>query len=91
MAIYPPTATFKGEHYGVGNLDKNIIRQTELSETGRYPATRIFMPLLWSQPAKTPRAVDDPNRKTHEIDEHIRILVTDQPQALRGDVNNRKV
>ena len=46
--------------------------------------------LLWSQPAKTPRALDDPNRKSHEIDEHIKILVTDQSQALRGDVNNRK-
>jgi hypothetical protein len=67
MAIYPPTATFKGEHDGVGNLDKNVIRQAELSETGRYPTTRSFMPLLWSQPAKTPRALDDPNRKTHEM------------------------
>ena len=26
MAVYPPTATFKGEHDGVGNLDKNVIR-----------------------------------------------------------------
>ena len=43
MAIYPPTATFKGEHNGVGNLDKNIVRQTELSETGRYPTTRSFI------------------------------------------------
>jgi hypothetical protein len=25
MAVYPPTATFKGEHDGVGTLDKNII------------------------------------------------------------------
>ena len=29
MAVYPPTATFKGEHDGVGNLDKNVIRQAE--------------------------------------------------------------
>jgi hypothetical protein len=91
MAVYPPTATFKGEHDGVGNLDKNVIRQAELSETGRYPTTRSFMPLLWSQPSKTPRALDDPNRKTHEIDQHIRILVTDQPQALPGDTNNTSV
>ena len=27
MAVYPPTATFKGVHDGVGNLDKNIIRK----------------------------------------------------------------
>jgi hypothetical protein len=83
MAIYPPTATFKGEHNGVGNLDKNIVRQTELSETGRYPTTRSFMPLLWSQPAKIPRALDDPNRKSHEIDEHIKILVTDTSSTRR--------
>ena len=49
------------------------------------------MPLLWSQPAKAPRALDDPNRKTHEIVQHIRILVTDQPQALPGDVNNTRL
>jgi hypothetical protein len=60
MAVYPPTATFKGEHDGVGNLDKNVIRQAELNETGRYPTTRSYMLLLWSQPDKTPRALDDP-------------------------------
>ena len=49
MAVYPPTATFKGEHDGVGNLDKKVIRQAELSEIGRYPTTRSYMPLLWSQ------------------------------------------
>ena len=68
MAVYPPTATFKGEHDGVGNLDKNVIRKAELAETGRYPTTRSYMPLLLSQPEKTPRVLDDPNRRTHEID-----------------------
>ena len=65
MAVYPPTATFKGEHDGVGNLDKNIIRQAELAEVGRYPTTRSYMPLLWSQPVKTPRALNDPSRRLH--------------------------
>ena len=87
MAVYPPTATFKGEHDGVGNLDKNIIRQAELAEVGRYPTTRSYMPLLWSQPVKTPRALNDPNRRLHEIDEHIRILVEDLPNALPNDAD----
>jgi hypothetical protein len=38
MAVYPPTATFKGEHDGVGNLDRRV--------TGRYPTTRSYLPLL---------------------------------------------
>ena len=91
MAVYPPTATFKGEHDGVGNLDKNVIRNAELAETGRYPTTRSFMELLWSQPEKTPRALDDKNRKTHEIDEHIRIYVTDLPFAAPGDENDSRI
>ena len=61
MAVYPPTATFIGEHDGVGNLDKNVIRKAELAEAGRYPTTRSYMPLLLSQPEKTPRALDDTN------------------------------
>ena len=69
MTVYPPTATFKGEHDGVGNLDKKVIRQAELAEIGRYPTTRSYMPLLWSQPDKTPRELSDPARKTHEIDQ----------------------
>jgi hypothetical protein len=91
MAVYPPTATFKGEHDGVGNLDKNVIRKAELAEIGRYPRTRSFMPLLWEQPPKTPRALDDPNRKTHEIDEHIRIYVTDLPHALPTDAQDKRI
>lgn len=91
MAVYPPTATFKGEHDGVGNLDKNVIRQAELNETGRYPTTRSYMPLVWSQPDKTPRALDDPQRRTHEIDEHIRILVNDPPNVLPGDTTNSRM
>lgn len=91
MAVYPPTATFKGEHDGVGNLDKKLIRQAELSETGRFPTTRCFMPLLINQPPMTPRALDDPNRKTHEIDEHIRIYVTDLPEMIEGDNENKNV
>ena len=91
MAVYPPTATFKGEHDGVGNLDKKIIRRAELNETGRYPTTRSFMPLLINQPPMTPRALDDPNRKTHEIDEHIRIFVTDYPEMMDGDNENNNV
>ena len=89
MAVYPPTATFKGEHDGVGNLDKNVIRKAELAETGRYPTTRSYMPLLLSQPAKTPRALDDIHRKTHEIDQHIRIYVVDKPNMLPGDDTNQ--
>jgi hypothetical protein len=41
MAVYPPTATFKGEHDGVGSLDKNVIRQAELAETGQYPTLHV--------------------------------------------------
>jgi hypothetical protein len=85
MAVYPPTATFKGKHDGVGNLDKNVIRKAELAETGRYPTTRSYTPLLLSQPEKTPRALDDPNRRTHEIDQHIRVYVIDKPNMLPGD------
>ena len=46
------------------------------------------MPLLWSQPAKTPRALDDPARRTHEIDEHIRMLVVDFPDVQPNDETN---
>ena len=91
MAVYPPTATFKGEHDGVGNLDKTLIRQTELAGTGRFPTTRSYMPLLLNQPEKTPRALTDPNRKTHEIDKHIRVYVTDKPQMLEGDMTNPNI
>ena len=49
------------------------------------------MPLLWSQPAKTPRALDDPARRTHEIDEHIRILVVDLPDVQPTDEANSKI
>ena len=91
MAVYPPTATFKGEHDGVGNLDKTVIRQAELAEVGRYPTTRSYMPLLWSQPDKTPRELDDPARKTHEIDQHIRMLVVDLPNALAADKKDSRI
>ena len=91
MAVYPPTATFKGEHDGVGNLDKKVIKQAELAEVGRYPTTRSFMPLLWSQPAKTPRGLNDPARRTHEIDEHIRMLVVDFPDIQPNDEANSKI
>jgi hypothetical protein len=91
MAVYPPTATFKGEHDGVGNLDKKVIRQAELSEIGRYPTTRSYMPLLWSQPPKTPRALDDPARRIHEIDEHIRMLVVDFPEVICTDANDSRI
>ena len=91
MAIYPPTATFKGEHDGVGNLDKNVIRQAELAETGRYPTTRSYMPLLWSQKAMKPRDLDDPQRRTHEIDEHIRIYVNDLPNTISGDNTDSRI
>jgi hypothetical protein len=90
-AVYPPTATFRGEHDGVGNLDKNVIRNAELAETGRYPTTRSFMPLLWVQPAKTPRTLDDPNRKTYEINEHIRIYVKDLPHVLPTDAQDNRI
>lgn len=40
MAIYPPTATFKGEHDGVGNLDKVLIDDHEKNDVLRAPTTR---------------------------------------------------
>ena len=69
-------------------MDKKVIRQAELAEVGRYRTTRSFMPLLWSQPAKTPRALDDPARRTHEIDDHIRMLVVDLPDVESTDEAN---
>ena len=68
-----------------------MIRNAELAEIGRYPTTRSFMPLLWGQPAKTPRALNDPYRETHEIDEHIRIYVTDLPHAAPVDEQDRHI
>jgi hypothetical protein len=91
MAVYPPTATFKGEHDGVGNLDKKIIRQSELAETGRYPTTRSYMSLLLSQPEMTPRPLTDPNRLTHEIDKHIRVYVTDKSDMEEGDYEDHNI
>ncbi len=91
MAVYPPTATFKGEHDGVGNLDKRIIRNSELAETGRYPTTRSYMSLLLSQPEKTPRPLNHPDRATHEIDKHIRVYVTDKLQMEVGDNENHDI
>ena len=91
MAVYPPTATFKGEHDGVGNLDKKIIRQSELAETGRYPTTRSYMSLLLSQPEMTPRPLNDPNRLTHEIDKHIRVYVTDKSDMEEGDYADHNI
>ena len=46
------------------------------------------MPLLISQPAKTPRALNDRNRKSHEIDQHIRVYVVDKPNMMPGDETN---
>jgi hypothetical protein len=83
MAVYPPTASFKGEHDGVGNLDKKVIREAELAETGRYPRTRSYLPLLLKQEEKKPRALNDPHRKTHEIDKHTRMYVTDKPEITK--------
>ena len=91
MAIYPPTATFKGEHDGAGNLDKNVIRQAELAETGRYPTARSYMSLLWSQKAMTPRDLDDPQRRTHEIDGYIRMYVNDLPNTNSGDNTDSRI
>ena len=91
MAVYPPTATFKGEHDGVGNLDKNVIRKAELNETDRFPTTRSYMRLLTQQPDKTPRALDDVKRKTHEFDSHTRVYVTEQSQMLPGDETNHDI
>jgi hypothetical protein len=91
MAVYPPTATFKGEHDGVGNLDKRVIRQSELAETGRYPTTRSYLPLLLAQPEKTPHPLDHPDRATHEIDKHVRVYVTDTPEKIAGDDNDHNI
>ena len=43
------------------------------------------------QPDKTPCALDDPQRRTHEIDEHIGILVNDLPNVLPGDTANSRM
>lgn len=91
MAVYPPTATFKGEHDGVGNLDKNIIRKAELQETGRFPTTRSYMLLLNKQKEMKPRPLDDINRRTHEIDAHIRVFVTERSHMMPGDGENHDV
>jgi hypothetical protein len=91
MAVYPPTATFKGEHDGVGNLDKRIIRNSELAETGRYPTTRSYMTLLLSQPEKTPKPLHHPDRATHEIDKHVRVYVTDKLHTEQGDNENHDI
>lgn len=91
MAIHPPTTTFKGEHDGIGNLYKNVIKQAELAEIDCCPTTRIYMPLLRSQRLKTLKSLDDPERKTHEIDQHLRVLVTDRPHALPSDNADNRV
>lgn len=69
-------------------LNPTVIRRAELAEAGRYPTTRSYMPLLLSQPEKTPRALDDTNRRTHEIDQHARVYVVDKPNMLPGDESN---
>jgi hypothetical protein len=91
VAVYPPTATFKGEHDGVGNLDKEIIRKAELNRSGRYPSTLDFMPLLWSSPAQKPKDLDDENRLLHEIDEHNRIYVVDDNNKSVGDETDSRI
>ena len=91
MAVYPLTATFKGEHDGVGNLDKNVIRKAELNETGRFPTTRSSLSLLTQQPDKKPRDLNDIKRKTHEIDSHTRVYVTEKSQMLPDDEMNHDI
>jgi hypothetical protein len=96
--VYPPTATFKGEHDGTGNLDKEIIRKAELNRSGRYPNTLDFMELLWDSPKQHPHALHDENRLLHELDEHNRIYVFDINSKSLGDetkwvndLNNKSV
>ena len=49
------------------------------------------MPLLWSQKAMTSRDLDDPQRRTHEIDEHVRIYVNDLPDTITGDDTDSRI
>mmetsp|Transcript_10151 Transcript_10151/g.9844 ORF Transcript_10151/g.9844 Transcript_10151/m.9844 type:complete len:105 (-) Transcript_10151:47-361(-) len=80
MIIWPPTATFKGEHDGVGSLNKDEIDLAERNGTERFPTTRLMMPFLWKICGMTPNPLNDPNRKLHEIDEHIRLFVTEESE-----------
>ena len=79
------------EYDGVGNLDKRIIRNSELAETGRYPTTRSYMSLLLSQPEKTPKPLHHPDRATHEIDKHVRVYVTEMVHMEEGDNENHDI
>ena len=54
VIIIPPTATFKGEHDGVGNPDKILIKDNEVNESIRCLTTRSRMPFLWGQDPMTP-------------------------------------
>ena len=49
------------------------------------------MPLLWSQLSKTPRALNDPARRTHEVDEHIRMLIIDLAEVISTDSSDSRV
>ena len=39
----------------------------------------------------TPRDLDDPQRRTHEIDEHVRIYVNDLPDTITGDDTDSRI
>jgi hypothetical protein len=85
VLIIPPTATFKGEHDGVGNLDKIFIKENELNETVRCPTTRDMMPHLWARDPMVPTPLHDPKRKLHTIDEHVRVFVVEESDAKASD------
>ena len=108
MAMWPPTATFKGEHDKVGGLGKDCLQAAEKSArtapdaadvdtsvprdaASRFPTTRSCMPTLWNMIPLSPRALKDPNRKTHEIDEHVHIHVVDEPFVIPSDRTDSRV
>jgi hypothetical protein len=49
------------------------------------------MTLLTEQPEKTPGALDDVNRKTHEIDSHTRVYLTERSRMFDRDDKNHDI
>jgi hypothetical protein len=91
MIIWPPTATFKGEHDGVGALDKVEIDRAEKNETDRFPTTRRMMPFLWNIVDMSPTPLTDPNRLLHAIDQHLRVFVVEESQMEQQDKEDSRI
>jgi hypothetical protein len=50
-----------------------------------------MMPFLWKICGMTPNPLNDPNRKLHEIDEHIRLFVTEESGSEENDKKDLRV